>query len=138
MNRKAERRTGHRSEPTSASSMASGPRSTLAVGARRQGPFGSGSTFRDRDETGRTLGARLLGLRAGSPPVILGIPRGGLPVAAEVARALDAPLDVLVVRKLGVSWSPELGFEAIGEGGASVTTPTSSASPASVRRTRSA
>jgi putative phosphoribosyl transferase len=103
--------------------MASGPRSTLAVGARRQGPsdpFGSGSTFRDREEAGRTLGARLLGLRAGSPPVVLGIPRGGLPVAAEVARALDAPLDVLVVRKLGVPWHPELGFGAIGEGGASV------------------
>jgi putative phosphoribosyl transferase len=52
--------------------------------------------------------------------VVLGIPRGGLPVAAEVARALDAPLDVLVVRKLGVPWYPELGFGAVGEGGASV------------------
>jgi putative phosphoribosyl transferase len=75
--------------------------------------------FRDRDEAGRSLGARLLPFRARSP-VILGIPRGGLPVAAEVARALDAPLDVLVVRKLGVPWRPELGFGAIGEGGVRV------------------
>ena len=75
--------------------------------------------FRNRVEAGRSLGTRLLRFRAGSP-VILGIPRGGLPVAAEVARALGAPLDVLVVRKLGVPWHPELGFGAIGEGGASV------------------
>jgi putative phosphoribosyl transferase len=75
--------------------------------------------FRDRDEAGRSLGTRLLPFRASSP-VILGIPRGGLPVAAEVARALHAPLDVLVVRKLGVPWHRELGFGAIGEGGASV------------------
>jgi len=83
--------------------------------------LGSGPTpgFHDRDEAGRSLGTRLLPFRASSP-VILGIPRGGLPVAAEVARALDAPLDVLVVRKLGVPWHPELGFGAIGEGGASV------------------
>jgi predicted phosphoribosyltransferase/pimeloyl-ACP methyl ester carboxylesterase len=84
-------------------------------------PFGSAlvPTFRDRDEAGRALGERLLRFRAASP-VVLGIPRGGLPVAAEVARALDAPLDVLVVRKLGVPWHPELGFGAVGEGGASV------------------
>jgi putative phosphoribosyl transferase len=83
--------------------------------------LGSGMTpgFHDRDEAGRSLGTRLLPFRASSP-VILGIPRGGLPVAAEVARALNAPLDVLVVRKLGVPWHPELGFGAIGEGGASV------------------
>jgi putative phosphoribosyl transferase len=83
--------------------------------------IGSGPTprFHDRDEAGRSLGTRLLPFRASSP-VILGIPRGGLPVAAEVARALVAPLDVLVVRKLGVPWHPELGFGAIGEGGAKV------------------
>ena len=49
-------------------------------------------------------------------PVVLGLPRGGVPVAFEVAVALDAPLDVLVVRKLGVPWQPELGMGAIGEG----------------------
>jgi predicted phosphoribosyltransferase len=50
-------------------------------------------------------------------PVVLGLPRGGVPVAAEVARALGAPLDVIVVRKLGMPLQPELGFGAIGEGG---------------------
>ena len=99
-------------------------RSAQASGDRTHLPrvlIGSGPTprFRDRDEAGRSLGTRLLPFRASSP-VVLGIPRGGLPVAAEVARALDAPLDVLVVRKLGVPWHPELGFGAIGEGGASV------------------
>jgi putative phosphoribosyl transferase len=100
------------------------PRPAYASGDRIHLPHvlvGSSPTpgFRDRDEAGRSLGTRLLPFRASSP-VILGIPRGGLPVAAEVARALDAPLDVLVVRKLGVPWHPELGFGAIGEGGASV------------------
>lgn len=49
-------------------------------------------------------------------PLILALPRGGVPVAAEVATALKAPLDVLVVRKLGSPWQPELGIGAIGEG----------------------
>jgi putative phosphoribosyl transferase len=53
-------------------------------------------------------------------PVVLGLPRGGVPVAFEVARALGAPLDVLVVRKLGVPFQPELGMGAVGEGGARV------------------
>lgn len=75
--------------------------------------------FRDRMEAGRRLGERLRQFRASSP-VILGLPRGGVSVAAEVARALEAPLDVLVVRKLGVPWHPELGFGAIGESGVTV------------------
>ena len=53
-------------------------------------------------------------------PVVLALPRGGVPVAAEVARALDAPLDVIVVRKLGVPFQPELGMGAIGEEGVRV------------------
>ncbi|WP_448721088.1 phosphoribosyltransferase [Microbacterium natoriense] len=75
--------------------------------------------FRDRREAGRMLAARL---RETPPPnaVVLGLPRGGVPVAAEVARALDAPLDVLVVRKLGVPWHPEVAMGAVGEGGATV------------------
>ena len=52
--------------------------------------------------------------------MVLGLPRGGVPVAAEVARALDAPLDVIVVRKLGVPFQPELAMGAVGEGGALV------------------
>jgi predicted phosphoribosyltransferase len=65
------------------------------------------------------LAERLLGYRA-EDPVVVGLPRGGVPVAAEVARALDAPLDVLVVRKLGCPFQPELGMGAIGEDGAIV------------------
>ena len=49
--------------------------------------------------------------------VVLGLPRGGVPVALEVARALGAPLDVIVVRKLGVPFQPELGMGAVGEDG---------------------
>ncbi|MEX2549406.1 MAG: phosphoribosyltransferase family protein [Nitriliruptoraceae bacterium] len=73
-------------------------------------------TFADRAEGGRLLAGRLRGLSR-HHPVVLGLPRGGVLVAAEIAHALDAPLDVLVVRKLGCPWHPELGFGAIGEDG---------------------
>jgi putative phosphoribosyl transferase len=72
--------------------------------------------FRDRREAGELLAERLRRFAA-SDPIVLGLPRGGVPVAAEVARALGAPLDVLVVRKLGCPWQPELAVGAIGEGG---------------------
>jgi putative phosphoribosyl transferase len=73
--------------------------------------------FTDRVEAGRRLAERLEGMR-GPGVVVLGLPRGGVPVAAEVAEALDAPLDVIVVRKLGLPFQPELAMGAIGEGGA--------------------
>jgi putative phosphoribosyl transferase len=79
-------------------------------------------SFRDRREAGRRLAERLSGLRAASP-LVLGLPRGGVPVAFEVARALDAPLDILVVRKLGVPFQPELGMGAVGEDGVRVLNP---------------
>ena len=75
--------------------------------------------FRDRREAGRRLAERLAGLRASSP-LVLGLPRGGVPVAYEVAKALRAPLDILVVRKLGVPFQPELGMGAVGEDGVRV------------------
>lgn len=78
--------------------------------------------FTDRAEAGRRLAQeleRLNGLRD-AEPVVIGLARGGLPVAAEVAAALDAPLDVGVVRKLGVPSQPELGMGAIGEDGVRV------------------
>ncbi|MFJ8859740.1 phosphoribosyltransferase family protein [Streptomyces sp. NPDC102451] len=75
--------------------------------------------FTDRTDAGRQLAAALHHLEQ-RDPVVLGLPRGGVPVAYEVARALGAPLDVIVVRKLGVPYHPELGFGAIGEGGARV------------------
>jgi len=56
-------------------------------------------------------------------PIVVALPRGGVPVAAEVARALGAPLDVLVVRKLGMPGQPELALGAIAEGGAEVVDP---------------
>lgn len=72
--------------------------------------------FVDRVDAGRRLAARLQHLR-GEPLIVLGLPRGGVPVAFEVAQSLAAPLDVIVVRKLGVPSQPELGMGAIGEGG---------------------
>ena len=71
--------------------------------------------FADRADAGRQLAQRLQHLR-GQDVVVLGLPRGGVPVAYEVAVALDAPLDVIVVRKLGVPSQPELAMGAIGEG----------------------
>lgn len=75
--------------------------------------------FRDRAEAGRRLAARLAPL-VEKEPVVVGLPRGGIPVAFEVARALGAPLDVIVVRKLGVPFQPELGMGAVGENGVRV------------------
>ena len=75
--------------------------------------------FADRVDAGRQLAARLEYLH-GQDVVVLGLPRGGVPVAFEVAEALEAPLDVIVVRKLGVPFQPELAMGAIGEGGVEV------------------
>ena len=72
--------------------------------------------FADRVDAGRRLAERLSHLQ-GESVVVLGLPRGGVPVAFEVAQALDAPLDVIVVRKLGLPYQPELAMGAIGEGG---------------------
>ena len=75
--------------------------------------------FRDRTEAGRALAGRLESLR-GNDVVVLGLPRGGVPVAFEVSTHLDAPLDVIVVRKVGVPGQPELAMGAIGEDGVRV------------------
>ena len=75
--------------------------------------------FKDRVDAGRQLAHRLEHLR-GQDVVVLGLPRGGVPVAYEIAEALGAPLDVVVVRKLGVPFQPEVAMGAIGEGGAFV------------------
>jgi predicted phosphoribosyltransferase len=75
--------------------------------------------FRDRSEAGRLLGRRLCGVADGRA-VVLGLPRGGVIVAAEVARALDAPLDALLVRKLGAPGREELAIGAIARGGVRV------------------
>ena len=75
--------------------------------------------FANRVDAGRRLAAKLHYLK-GESVVVLGLPRGGVPVALEVARALEAPFDVIVVRKLGVPFQPELAMGAIGEGGTRV------------------
>ena len=77
------------------------------------------TAFRDRVDAGRQLAERLAFLRD-QDVAVLGLPRGGVPVAFEVAEALNAPLDVVVVRKLGVPFQPELAMGAIGEDGARV------------------
>ena len=80
--------------------------------------------YRDRRHAGQVLGWRLIEAgvldRFPEPRIVLGLPRGGVPVAAEVARILAAPLDVLIVRKLGVPGHEELAMGAIADGGTRV------------------
>ncbi len=73
------------------------------------------AVFRDRADAGRRLGKMLIGT-VEAPIVVLGVARGGVIVAAEVARALRAPLDVVIPRKLGAPGNPELGIGAVAPG----------------------
>jgi predicted phosphoribosyltransferase len=73
--------------------------------------------FRDRTEAGRVLAEQLASYTGRDDVVVLALPRGGVPVAYEVAKALGAPLDVFVVRKLGVPGHPELAMGAVASGG---------------------
>ena len=73
--------------------------------------------FRDRQSAGRALAQALEKINLGGQVLVLGLPRGGVPVAYEVAQALGAPLDVLVVRKIGAPSQPELAIGAIASGG---------------------
>ena len=73
--------------------------------------------FRDRTEAGRALVAELMHFARRSDVLVLALPRGGVPVAYEVARALEAPLDVFVVRKLGLPGHEELAMGAVASGG---------------------
>jgi putative phosphoribosyl transferase len=82
----------------------------------------SARRFADRRDAGRALGERLAESLGQADVVVLGLPRGGVVVAAEVATALAAPLDVLVVRKLGLPWQPELAMGAIAAVGDAVET----------------
>jgi predicted phosphoribosyltransferase len=76
--------------------------------------------FLNRTEAGRQLAARLAELRSQPEVIVLGLPRGGVPVAHEVARALGAPLDIFTVRKIGVPAEPELAMGAVASGGVRV------------------
>jgi putative phosphoribosyl transferase len=73
--------------------------------------------FRNRAEAGQLLAAELAGLKGKPDVLVMGLLRGGVPVAFEIARALHAPLDILLVRKLGVPTQPELAMGAVGAGG---------------------
>ncbi|MGC2372350.1 MAG: phosphoribosyltransferase family protein, partial [Solirubrobacteraceae bacterium] len=98
------------------------PRRTGAVNSIVELPFRPGDgdvRFADRRDAGRRLAALLGDLRYESP-VVVGIPRGGMPVAAEVARALEASLDLVVVRKVGAPENPEYAIGALAEGEISV------------------
>ncbi len=77
-------------------------------------------SYRDRREAGRVLAQSLAAWRGRADAIVLALPRGGVPVAFEVARALALPLDVLVVRKLGLPAQPELAMGAVASGGARV------------------
>ena len=76
--------------------------------------------FEDRVEAGRALAKALAAHRGATDAIVLALPRGGVPVGYEIAVALGLPLDVLVVRKLGLPWQPELAMGAIASGGAIV------------------
>jgi predicted phosphoribosyltransferase len=100
-------------------------------------------SYADRTEAGDRLAEALQSYAGRSDVVVLGLVRGGVPVAARVAGALRAPLDIMVVRKLGVPWAPEVAFGAVGPGGVIVHNPEVEASlsaddVASVEREESA
>src|SRR5437660_9555372 len=76
--------------------------------------------FRDRSHAGQLLAARMSAYAHRPNVLVLALPRGGVPVAFEVAAALGAPLDIFIVRKLGVPWQPELAMGAIASGGVRV------------------
>jgi putative phosphoribosyl transferase len=88
----------------------------------RPSPEGAGVhlPLSDRTAAGRALAAALAGYRNRDDVLVLALPRGGVPVACEVAAALQAPVDVLIVRKLGVPWHEELAMGALASGGARV------------------
>ena len=71
--------------------------------------------FRDRKDAGERLAAKLMHLKD-KQPVVLALPRGGVAVAFEIARLLAAPLDIVLVRKIGVPWQPELALGAVSDG----------------------
>ena len=91
--------------------MSAAPAASLSTSSRRSEPYA------DRRAAGVVLAQALTRYTDRPDVVVLGLPRGGVPVAAEVARALHAPLDVLVVRKLGAPTQPELALGAIAPGG---------------------
>jgi putative phosphoribosyl transferase len=85
-----------------------------SIAERPLGPGDGEARFADRRDAGRRLAALLTDLHCENP-IVVGIPRGGMPVAAEIARALAAPLDLVLVRKIGAPGNPEYGIGALAE-----------------------
>jgi putative phosphoribosyl transferase len=83
---------------------------------RRSNAFAMNHRFTDRAEAARALAARLLDEHLPGPVVVLALPRGGVPIGAEIARRLKAPLDLLLVRKIGAPWQSELAVAAVVDG----------------------
>jgi len=96
--------------------MSIGPDMLERAGSTLAGASACVARFRDRQDAGGRLAA-MLDSYVGEAPIVLALPRGGVPVGYEVARRLHAHLDVLVVRKVGVPWDRELGVGAVAEGG---------------------
>src|SRR5919106_2089302 len=91
-----------------------------ALACPQDGGESMAARYRNRTEAGRRLAGELRGYAGRSDVIVLGLPRGGVPVAYEIARALQAPLDVFIVRKLGLPSHPELAMGAIASGGVRV------------------
>jgi putative phosphoribosyl transferase len=89
------------------------------AGIRHDSLLEENMMFHDRKDAGERLAARLLHLKD-KQPVVLALPRGGVAIGFEIARLLGAPLDIVLVRKIGVPWQPELALGAVGENGAVV------------------
>jgi predicted phosphoribosyltransferase len=89
----------------------------VASGFTKRSAARSAPRFRDRREAGRLLAARLTPYKERGQTLVLGLPRGGVVPAAEIASALRLPLDVIISRKLGAPGNPELAIGAIAEGG---------------------
>jgi putative phosphoribosyl transferase len=103
--------------------------------SRRRFSYFSGVMYANRQSAGRQLAALLGAYANRDDTIVLALPRGGVPVAKEVAQALNAPLDVLVVRKLGLPWQPELAAGAIAPGGVVVMNPEVQAASGNLEKT---
>lgn len=86
-----------------------------STSGRTADPIGRGPLFRDRRDAGRRLAAKIAAMEL-TDPIVLALPRGGAPVAFEIARRIDAPMDVLLVRKIGAPGHPELALGAVMDG----------------------
>jgi putative phosphoribosyl transferase len=86
------------------------------AGIRHDSLLEENMMFHDRKDAGERLAARLLHLKDNNP-VVLALPRGGVAIGFEIARLLGAPLDIVLVRKIGVPWQPELALGAVADGG---------------------